>query len=170
MSVVPVSTSTSQSSQTIGTQILQQLLSQGTSTQDTSGLSGILGDLMTLSPAAQQLQQAPNEVTQAMGDLFSGQTDVQGDLATLKTYFQQNPESLTSMLSSLQGTSGTYGTATGGSSSTQALLAALLNGQSSSSSLNPVSLLLSATTQDSLFSVLNDSSSSASTNPISLFG
>jgi hypothetical protein len=170
MSVVPISSSTAQSSQSIGTQILQQLLSQGSGTQDTSGLAGLFGDMMTLSPAAQQLQQAPSAVTQAMGDLFSGQKDVQGDLAKLKSYFGENPQSLANVLSSLQGTQGTY-SSSGTTGGNQALLAALLNGQTSgSNSVNPVSLLMGMSNQDSLFTFMGDAGSGSSSSSLSLLG
>lgn len=166
MSLSPVS---SDNSQSIGSLLLQQLnaASAGT-TQDSSGLSGVLGDLLTISPTAQQLTQAPSAVTQALSDILSGQKDVAGDLSQLKAYFQKNPQSLAGVLSSLQGTS-TYGT--GGSTASSALLTALMNHQSNNS--NPASLLAllnGNTSQDSLFSMLGDSGSGADGSALSMFG
>ena len=98
MSVTSVGSNQSQS---IGSQLLQQLMANSSTSQSTT--TGSLEDLLSLSPAAQQLAQAPSAVVNAMGDLLSGQKDVQGDLSQLKSFFQQNPQNLASLLSSLQG-------------------------------------------------------------------
>ncbi|GLH73034.1 hypothetical protein GETHLI_15360 [Geothrix limicola] len=169
MSLSPVS---SDSSQSLGSLLLQQLnaASSGTTQgQDTSGLTGALGDLLTLSPTAQQLTQAPSAVTQALSDLLSGQKDVSGDLSQLKAFFQKHPQSLASVLGSLQANA-TYG-APGGQTSTAALLTSLMNHQSNNS--NPASLLAllnGNTTQDSLFSLLGDSGSGSDGSAVSLLG
>jgi hypothetical protein len=166
MSVTPVGSNQSQS---IGSMLLQQLMASGTNSQGTTGTSGALGDLLTLSPAAQQLTQAPAAVTQAMSDLFSGQKDVQGDLAQLKSFFSQNPQQLASVLSSLQGGAGAYGLSNSlGSNS--ALLTALMNGQSNAS--NPAALLslLGSQGQDSLFSFIGNSGGGSGSSSTSIFG
>jgi hypothetical protein len=160
----------SDQSQSIGSLLLQQLNASNGSAQDANGLSNALGDLLTLSPAAQQLTKAPDAVTQAMADLFSGQKDVSGDLAQLKAYFQQNPQSLTSVLSSLQGGTATYG-ASGGQGSNAALLTALMNGQSKNTdAASLLSLLNGGQNQDSLFSFMGDSSSGSDGSSLSIFG
>jgi hypothetical protein len=158
------------SSQSAANLLIQQLLSSGTSAQGSSGDSGILGDLMTLSPAAQQLTQAPTAVTQAMSDLFSGQQNVQADLVQLKSYFQQNPQSLSAVLSSLQNGTSTYG-ASGSLGSNSALLAALMNGQSSSSNSGALlTALLGGQSQDPLLASLGSSGDGSSGSSVSLFG
>jgi hypothetical protein len=167
MSVSSVGSNTSSS---IGTLLLQQLSALGTNSQDASSSAGLLGDLMTLSPAAQQLTKAPDEVTKALSDLLSGQKDTAGDLAQLKAYFQKNPQSLATVLSSLQGGNAVYGTA-GNLGSNSALLTALMNARSNNS--NPASLLslLKANgDQSSLFSFLGDSGSGSDNSALSIFG
>jgi lipopolysaccharide biosynthesis regulator YciM len=155
---VSISTVGSNQTQTIGSALLQQLAAEESSSQSTSGDAGILGDLMSLSPAAQQLTQAPVAVTQAMSDLFSGKKDVQGDLAKLQSYFQQNPQNLASLLSSLQGGAGTYN-ASSSTNSSSALLTALMNGQSNASDPSALLGLLSGNQgQNTLFNYLGDSS------------
>ena len=167
MSVGPVG---SNQIQNAAGQLLQQLMaSNSTSPQGASGTSALPGDQLTLSAAAQHLTQAPAAVTQAMSDLLLGQTDVNGDLSQLKSYFQQHPQSLASVLSSLQGGAGAYGVSSSlGSNS--ALLTAMLNQQSNAS--NPASLLglLGNQGQTSLFSFLGDSSNGSSGSSTSLFG
>jgi hypothetical protein len=166
MSVPSVSSS---SSQNVGALLLQQLLAGGSASQDSSGLSGLLGDLMTISPAAQQLTQAPTAVTDAMSDLFTNQTDVQGDLSQLKTYFQQNPQSLASLLSSLQGSTDTYD-ASGALGSNSSLLSAILNGKGSSSETGALlSALLSSQSMDPLIASLGGSEDGSSSS-LSMFG
>ena len=160
----------SNQAQTIGSTLLQQLAAEESSSQGTSGDSGLLGDLMSLSPAAQQLTKAPDAVTQAMGDLFSGKKDVQGDLAQLQSYFQQNPQSLASLLSSLQGSAGTY-SASNSTNSNSALLTALMNGQSNSSDPSALLGLLSGNQgQNTLFNYLGDSSGGSGSSAPSIFG
>jgi len=160
----------SNQTQTIGNALLQQLTADSSSSQGTSGNSGLLGDLLTLSPAAQQLTQAPAAVTQAMGDLFSGQKDAQGDLAQLQSYFQQNPLSLAGLLSSLQGDAGTYG-ASSSTGSTSALLTVLMNGQSNASDPSALLGLLSGKQgQSTLFDYLGTSSGGSGSGALSIFG
>lgn len=162
MSLTPVS---SDQSQSIGTLLLQQLNAMNaSSTQNASGLAGLLGDLMTLSPEAQQLTKAPEEVTKALSDLLTTQKDVSGDIEKLKTYFKQNPKSLATVLGSLQGGSATYGA----SGANSALLTALMNSQSKNS--NPAALLslLQGSKSPTLFDALGDSSGSDSS--LAIFG
>jgi hypothetical protein len=160
----------SNQTQTLGTALLQQLAAEESGAQGTSGNSGLLGDLMTLSPAAQQLTQAPDAVTQAMGDLFSGKKDVQGDLALLQSYFQQNPKNLTSLLSSLQEGTGTYSPSSS-TGSTSALLTALMNGQSNASDPSALLGLLSGNQgQNTLFNYLGDSSGGSDSSALSILG
>jgi hypothetical protein len=144
----------SNGSQNIGSLLLQELNASGTNSQNATGNSSLLDDLLTLSPAAQQLSKAPDTVLQALKDLFSGQKDPSGDLAQVKSYFQQHPDSLASVLSSLQGTTATYSTSNA-SGVSGALLTALMNKQSSNSDPSALLSLLSGNqTQDSLFSTL----------------
>ena len=167
MSITPLG---SDSSQNIANLVMQSLLANGTSSQDTSSLSGILGDLLSVSPAAQQLSQAPTAVTQAMSDLFTGQQDVQGDLAQLKSFFQQNPQNLTSLLNGLQGGTSTYGS-TGTLNSNGALLATLMNGQSNTSETGALlNALLGTQNQDPLLASLGDSGDGSANGNLSLFG
>ena len=157
----------SNQTQTIGTMLLQQLMANESNSQNTSGTSGILGDQLTLSPAAQQLTQVPEAVSQAVGDLFSSQKDVRGDLAKLQGYFQQNPQSLTSLLSSLQGGTSTYSASN--TTAKNALLTALMNGQSNSSDPAALlSLLQGNQGQHSLFDFLG--SSNGESNSSAVFG
>jgi lipopolysaccharide biosynthesis regulator YciM len=167
---VSIPTVSSNQTQTIGSALLQQLAAEESGSQGTSGASGILGDLMTLSPAAQQLTQAPDAVTQAMGDLFSGKKDVQGDIALLQSYFQQNPKSLTGLLSSLQESTGTY-SPSNSTGSTSALLTALMNGQSNASDPSALLGLLSGNQgQNTLFNYLGDSSGGSDSSALSILG
>lgn len=164
MSINPVG---SDQSQSIGSLLLQQLNATSTNAQAANGLSGVLGDLLSLSPAAQQLTKAPEAVTKAMTDLLSTQKDVAGDLAQLKTYFEQNPQSLAGVLSSLHGGNTTYGAA--GLGSNAALLTALLNGQSGTNSTELLNLLNGSQSQDTLFSFMGDSTGDESSS-LSMFG
>ena len=134
-----------------------------------STTTGSLEDLLSLSPAAQQLAQAPSAVVNAMGDLLSGQKDVQGDLSQLKSFFQQNPQNLASLLSSLQGSSGTYGVSNA-SGTTNTLLTALMNQQSNASDPSALLSLLGNQGQDTLFSYRGDSSTGSASSSSSLFG
>lgn len=162
MSLTPVS---SDQSSSIGTLLLQQLnaLGSSSSSQSASGLAGILGDLMTLSPEAQQLTKAPEDVTKALSDLLTTQKDVSGDIEKLKTYFKQNPQSLANVLGSLQG-----GATYGASGANSALLTALMNSQSKNS--NPAALLtlLQGSKTTTLFDALGDSGGSDSS--LAIFG
>ena len=165
-----VTTVGSNQAQTIGSALLQQLAADESSSQGTSGASGFLGDLMTLSPAAQQLTQAPAAVTQAMSDLLSGKKDVQGDLAQLQSYFQQNPQSLAGLLGSLQGDTGTY-SASSATGSASALLTALMNGQSNASDSSALLGLLSGNEgQSTLFDYLGNSSGGSDSSALSILG
>jgi hypothetical protein len=159
----------SNGSQNIGTLLLQELNANAANSASSTGSSSLLGDLMTLSPAAQQLASAPDAVTQAMNDLLSGQKDTNGDIAQLKSYFQQHPQGLASVLSSLNGTTATYDTSSS-TGSTGALLTALMNKQSSNSDPSALlSLLTGAQNQTSLLSFLGSSSGSDSSS-LSIFG
>jgi type IV secretory pathway TrbL component len=156
--------------QTLRDQLLQQLNATGSSSQDASSGSSPLGDLLTLSPAAQQLTQAPAAVTQAMTDLLSGKQVAQADLTQLQTFLQNNPQSLSSLISGIQGSKSTYG-ASNASGASDTLLTALMNQQSNAS--NPgdlLSLLGNNQGQDPLLASLSDSGSGSDGTLSSLFG
>src|SRR5664279_1859288 len=160
----------STSIQTLRDQLLQQLNTTGSSSQDTSGGSSPLGDLLTLSPAAQQLTQAPPAVAQAMTDILAGKKVAQGDLAQMQTFLQNNPQSLSSLISGIQASKSTYGVSSSSGASDN-LLTAFMNQQSNAS--NPAdlfSLLGNNQTQDPLLASLNDSGSSSGGTLSSLFG
>jgi hypothetical protein len=100
----------------IASTILQQLLS-GSDAQATAALPpALLEDVLKSTASAQtdtsssSQSQVPAAVTQAMGDLLSGSdpSGVQNDLATLQSYFKQNPAALTSLMASLTSSTGTY--------------------------------------------------------------
>ena len=159
----------SNGSQNLGTVILQQLMAAQNSTNtDSSSTSGLMGDLMSLSPASKQLAQAPAEVTTAMNDLLSGQKDVKGDLTTLQGYFKDNPQSLASVIGSLQGTGGTYG-ASGTLSTQSALLSALSTAQGSSSK-SLLASLMSGNSQDPLLASLGLTGTDSNAGVLSLLG
>lgn len=151
--------------QTLRNQLLQQLNATGSGSQDITGSSSsALGDLVTLSPAAQQLAQAPAAVTQAMTDILSGKPVAQGDLAQLKTFLQDNPQSLDSLLNSVKGSASTYGT------SSDTLVTAFMNQQSNAS--NPGALLRllgSHQAQDPLLASLSASASGSGGTLSALF-
>lgn len=155
----------STSLQTLRNQLLQQLNATGSGSQDATGSASPLGDLLTLSPAAQQLAQAPAAVTQAMTDILAGKKAAQGDLAQLKTFLQNNPGSLDGLLSSVQGSLSPQGSAS------DTLLTAFMNQQSNAS--NPGALLRllgSNQAQDPLLAALSDSGSGATGTLSALFG
>jgi len=169
MSVLSVGSTPSQSP-SLGSLLLQQLNALNQSSQDTSTQTGTTGDVLTVSSAAKQLAKIPDAVTKAMTDLLSGQKDTSGDLAQLKAYFKQNPQSLAGVLSRLQGGTTSYGL-DGSLDSRSALMTALMNGQSNQS--NPASLLslLNGNSgQDSLFALLGDSGSGSGDSAGSLLG
>ena len=163
MSITP---SAASGTQNLTSLILQQLLS-GSNAQATSALSPtLLKDVLSSAQAAQSTQ-APASVTQALGNLLSGQgqASAQSDLSQLQSYFKENPGSLASLLTSLQGGAATYtasGTVGGGSS----LLAALGLGTGSSSSASSpaslINLLLGGQSQDPLVAALGGTSASSS--------
>jgi len=159
-----VSTVQSGDSQNIGSLVLQSLLGSSSASTNSNGLSGLLGDLMTLSPASQQLAQAPADVTSAMNDLFSTQANVSGDLSALTAYFKQNPTSLANVLGALQGGSSTYNAS--GSLSSSALATALA--QAGGSDTTSLLTAMLGGQQGDLFSAMNSSSSSSSA--LSLLG
>lgn len=129
MSVTSVQTNTSQN---LGSLILQALQNGGgTSSQD--GLSGLLGDLTSVSSASKALAKAPAKVTSALQDLLTDQKDTTGDLATLKDYFKQDPSALASLLANLGGGTSTYSAS--GALSGNTTLASLLSGSGVSPSL-----------------------------------
>jgi hypothetical protein len=172
MSISPVASSqvASTNIQTLRDQLLQQLSATGSGSQDLSGGSSPLGDLLTLSPAAQQLTQAPAAVTQAMTDLLSGKQVAQADLAQLQTFLQGNPQGLSSLISSAQAGKSTYGVSSSSGASDN-LLTALMNQQSNAS--NPadlLSLLGNSQSQDPLLASLGDSGSGSNGSLSSLFG
>ena len=149
--------------------LLQQLTSPGTSSKSTNSFSNLMEDLVTLSPAAQQMLQAPTAVVKAMGDLFAEQKDTPGDLLQLKTYFQQNPQSLANVLSSLEGGTLTYSNS-GTLSSSGDLLTYLMNNKSSVSQPGSlINMLLGTTVQDSLFSSLVNSGNTSNSGSFSFF-
>lgn len=164
MSVPAVGSNGSQSVQSL---LLQQLMaSQG---GQPSTLPDALSDLLNLSPAARQLSQAPAAVTQAMGDLLTAQKDVQGDLAKLKAYFQDHPQSLTSLLGTLQG-GATYAPsgAVGGNG---AMLAALMKGQANNPKAGALlSAFLGMQNQNPLLASLSDSDTGSGNSAFSLLG
>jgi hypothetical protein len=172
MSINPVASSSVASTniQTLRDQLLQQLSTTGSGSQDASSGSSPLGDLLTLSPAAQQLTQAPTAVVQAMTDILSGKKVAQGDLGQLQAFLQNNPQSLSSLISGIQASKSTYGAASA-SGASDTLLTALMNQQSNAS--NPgdlLSLLGNNQTQDPLFASLGDSGNGSSGTLSSLFG
>jgi len=59
VSVTPIG---SNASQNLGSLVLQQLVAQGAKPQGPGTAKGVLEDLLALSPAAQQLTQAPGTV------------------------------------------------------------------------------------------------------------
>ena len=155
----------STSIQTLRNQLLQQLNATGSGSQDLTGSASPLGDLLTLSPAAQQLAQAPAAVTQAMTDILAGKKAAPEDLAQLKTFLQNNPQSLDGLLSSVQGSLSTQGAAS------DTLVTALLNQQSNAS--NPGSLLRllgSNQAQDPLLAALGDAGNGSTGTLSALFG
>ena len=158
----------SNNSQTIGSLAMQLLQNQAASTQST-GLTSSTGDLLTLSSAAQQLNQAPAAVTQALSDLLSGQKDITGDVAQVKSYFQANPQSLATVMSSLQGSAAATYSATNSNAVTTASLAALMQGQQHNPDTSALLNLLSGTqSQDPLYG--STDSSSSSNSALTLFG
>ncbi|MDR3683149.1 MAG: hypothetical protein P4L11_05420 [Geothrix sp.] len=165
-----VSSVPSNQAQAIGSALLQQLAADSSGSQGSSSPSGLLGDLLTLSPAAQQLTKAPAAVTQAMSDLFSAQKDVPGDLAQLQSYFQQHPQNLASLLNNLQGGTATY-SASSSTGSTSALLTALMNGQSNASDPSALLGLLSGSQgQTTLFDYLGNSNGGSGGSALSAIG
>jgi hypothetical protein len=163
------------SSQNITSTILQQLLS-GSNAQATSGLSPtVLETLLNSASGSQQsaqttTTQVPAAITQALGNLLSGNdpSSAATDLSQLQSYFQQNPGSLTSLMSSLQAGAGTY-SADGTVSSASSLLSALgLNSSgastdtsSTSSTSSLISQLLAGQSSDPLLASLSGSSASS---------
>lgn len=160
-----LSTVQSSDSQNIGSLVLQSLLGQSSST-DGSGTSGILGDLLDLSSTSQQLSQAPADVTSAMTDLFSAQSNVSGDLSTLSSYFKQNPSSLTSVLAALQGGSSTYDAS--GNVAGSSLAAALAKAQAGGADTTALLTGVLGGQNGNLFSAMSNSSST--TSALSMFG
>ena len=156
-----VTTVGSNDSQSIGSLVLQQLLAGSSSSTDSSGLTGIMGDLLSLSSTSQQLAKAPAAITSAMNDLFSTQQDVSGDLTKLKAYFDQNPTSLSGLLGSLQGSSSTY-SASGTLGANSALLAAMAKAQAGGTDTTALlTSLLGGQSSDPLLASLGASSSSS---------
>jgi len=118
--------------------ILQGLFSSTTASSSVSSLTAALVDMVSLSSAGQEMAQAPAVVTQAMSDLFTNPASTGTGLSVLTAYFQQNPDSLVSVLQALQGGAGTYSAAglLGSSTSvTSALIQAQVSSQASGAML-----------------------------------
>lgn len=163
MSVV---SSSSTSSQSIASMVIQQLMS-GTNASATAGLSpSVLQAVLKQTGATAQSDSTsttPAAITQALGDLLSGGASSQSDLSQLQAYFKQNPDHLASLLTSLQNGSGTYG-ADGTVNANTGLLATLAGSSSSNASGNAASTssilssLLGSQAQDPLLASLGLSS------------
>jgi hypothetical protein len=170
MSITP---SAASGTQNLTSLILQQLLS-GSSAQATSALSpATLKDVLAGAQASQSSAQAPASVTQALGNLLSGQdqSSAQSDLGQLQSYFKENPGSLASLLTSLQGGAATY-TSSGTVGSGSSLLAALgigTGGSSATSASSLINLLLGGQSPDPLVAALGGTSP-ASSSSFSLLG
>lgn len=165
MSITSVGTSDSQS---LGSIILQSLVNSSSSNKNTSSSSGSLYDLLNLSSASQSLAKAPAEVTQAMSDLFGAQKDVAGDMTTLKSYFKDNPGSLTTLLGALQGGTSTYGSS--GLTSDSALMAALAKAKAGGTDTSSVISALMGARQESLLDYIGGTSSASDSNLMSVLG
>ena len=160
----------SNNSQTIGSLAMQLLEGNAANTQ-TNGLTSSPSDLLTLSSAAQQLNQAPAAVTQALSDLLSGQKDITGDVAQVKSYFQANPQSLATVMNSLKGSAPAAYSAANSSAVTTASLSALMKGQQHNPNTSALMGLLSGTqSQDPLFGSTDSTSSSSGNSSLTLFG
>lgn len=172
MSVTSINANTSQN---LGALILQELTQGGAGASQDGGLSGILGDLASVSSASQSLAKAPAAVTQALQDLLTTQAGTSSDLDTLKSYFKDNPSALASLLANLGGTS-TYSAS--GALSGQGSLAALLSGSSQNASALLSALAGSQGSSSLLTSLLGNQGSdpllsslgSDSSGSVSLFG
>ena len=140
------------SSQSIASVPPQPARMGGPGAQNGAKAASQAGDALKLSPAAQALTQVPSAVSQAMSDILSGQKDVQGDLTQLRSYFQQNPQNLASILGGMQG-AGTY-SPSGSLKSTGALESALMGGAG----------------QDSFLGTPADSGNGIDVSTFSLFG
>jgi len=165
MSIASVGTSDSQS---LGSIILQSLVNSSSNNKNTSSSSGSLYDLLNLSSASQSLAKAPAAVTQAMNDLFGTQKDVAGDMATLKTYFKDNPGSLTTLLGALQGGTSTYGSS--GLTSDSALMAALAKAKAGGTDTSSVISALMGARRESLLDYIGGTSSASDSNLMSVLG
>jgi hypothetical protein len=180
-----VSTSGSTPSQSVNTYVLQQLLSGGGNLAGSGLSSGVLKALLNNSgstagsttDAASGSSGAtgsslPTEVSQALGDLLSGNnpTQYQANLDKVQAYFQQNPSALTSLMSGLRG-AGTYGANGSYDTSTESLLATLKDKSSDKATrqraVAELQLQLSNNARSSLPSSLGGSTSSGS---LSLLG
>ncbi|MGA2083193.1 MAG: hypothetical protein ABSH53_21665 [Holophaga sp.] len=164
-------TAASAQSQSIASLVLQQLLS-GSNSQATAGLSpSVLQEVLQSSGAAQTSSQgAPAAVAQALGDLLSGSDPgaAQTDLATVQSYFKQNPDGLANLLSVLRSGSATYN-ADGTLSSSTSLLSALEGTSGSGSTGSILATLLGGQAQDPLLASLSGSSTDQS-GSLSLLG
>jgi hypothetical protein len=85
-------------SQNPGSLLLQQLVAQGARPQGPSGSQGVLEDLLALSPAAQQLTQAPGTMNQTLSAdsknllltaLLNGESNASNPAALLSLYGSQ---------------------------------------------------------------------------------
>ena len=100
MSVTSIGASASQN---LGSLLLQQLVAQGARPQGPSGSKGVLEDLLALSPAAQQLTQAPGAVSQTLSAdsknllltaLLNGESNASNPAALLGLFGSQGASSL----------------------------------------------------------------------------
>jgi len=164
-------TAASAQSQSLTSLVLQQLLS-GSNSQATAGLPPtVLQEMLQSSGAAQtSAQGAPAAVATALGDLLSGSDPgaAQTDLATVQSYFKQNPDGLANLLSVLQSGSATYN-ADGTLSSGTSLLTALEGNPGSGSTGSILATLLGGQSQDPLLASLSGSSTDSS-GSVSLLG
>ena len=139
MSVPPLG---SDSIQSAGAQILQQLLAKDSGSQSIPALSAGLGDGFDLSPAALQLTQPSNGGPQGLADL----------------------------LAELQGGAATY-TQAGNVGSNQALITALMKSKNNLSETRALLNALTATLgQDPLLASLGSSEDNPGAGSLSLFG
>jgi hypothetical protein len=118
--------------------------------QNPDQLTSLLGSLQSSgtysangSVSGSNSNALPAAVTQSLGSLLSGSdsTNDTSDLSTVQSYFKQNPDSLTGLLSSLQN----------------------LGNASGTSNASLISQLLGSQSQDPLLAALGGSSSSGST-------
>jgi hypothetical protein len=101
MSIAAVGSS---GSQTIASLLLQELNASGASAQKVAPGSNLLEDLLTLSPAAQQLAKSPDTLAQAMQELLAGQKDPNNALLTALMNQQSSQSDPSALLTLFKGT------------------------------------------------------------------